>query len=366
LSAPETAVAVAFGPAGSGAGQDGRTPPVLYVAGHGTGDSDGLHRFCRLDGRWEGSLLARAAEVAAMARHPGLPVVYAVSGTAEGTVHAWDVSGDKGRLLGETGSRGTEPCHVAIDPVGRLLVVSNYASGTLALQRLGADGSFEGPAAQVALSGSSVDPLRQEHAHPHMAAFFRNGDAVLVADLGSDLLRHYALDVNANGEPALVEGPATAFPPGTGPRHLAILPHGGLVFSGELASTVLTGTASSGQWSMVPSTGRSGPARTRSARNYPGDIQASGDGRYVYCANRGQDTVATFAVDGGRLRLVSERDSGTRWPQHLLVAGDELLVAGRDSSTVVSFPLEDGFPGEPRPLFDCAGATWLLAGPAPG
>ena len=86
-------------------------------------------------------------------------------------------------------------------------------------------------------------------------------------------------------------------------------------------------------------------ARTRHRRNYPGDIQRSVDGRFVYFANRGNDTIATFDVSGAKPVLVSELDSTVFWPQHLLVHGDHLLVAGWDSSRVVAMKLENGVPG---------------------
>ena len=62
--------------------------------------------------------------------------------------------------------------------------------------------------------------------------------------------------------------------------------------------------------------------------------------------------------------LVGELDAGVSWPQHLLLDGDELLVAGRDTSNVAALALVDGIPVSSRVLFDCPGAAWLLpAGP---
>jgi len=118
--------------------------------------------------------------------------------------------------------------------------------------------------------------------------------------------------------------------------------------------------APANEWADVKSTTRTGPAKTRHLRNYPGDIQRSADGRFVYFANRGYDTISTFDVTGEIPVLVSELDSGVAWPQHLLVAGDFLLVAGWDSSLVMAMPLVEGKPGPAEPLFICSGAGWLL------
>jgi 6-phosphogluconolactonase len=127
---------------------------------------------------------------------------------------------------------------------------------------------------------------------------------------------------------------------------------------------VLTGRPDgpSAAWRVTPSTTRTGPAKTRTPRNYPGDIEGSVDGRFVYLANRGYDTIGTFAVGAGDPQFIAEMDTGVQWPQHLLVDGDELVIAGWDSGLVVSMPLVDGVPGDPTVLFECSGAGWLLAG----
>lgn len=335
----------------------------LYVAGRGSGPFDGLHRFVNVDGRWRGAHLATVDQLSALAWHPSLPVVYGVSGVGDdGSVHAWDVSGNSAHTLTEMPSGGVEPCHLAVDPDARLLVVTNYTTSTLAVWPLAEDGSLIGEGELIELKGASIDPDRQNAAHPHQVVF--NGDVLYVVDLGADVVRTFTVSERDNGADALTRVNEVPVPAGTGPRHLVLLPGRGVALSGELESSVLTGRLDDPPtgWLVAPSTRRSGPARTRSPRNYPGDIQCSPDGRFVYVANRGYDTVGTFAVGAGAPQLIAEVDSGVKWPQHLLVSGDELIVAGWDSGSVVAMPLTNGVPGEPRVLFECAGAGWLLPG----
>jgi 6-phosphogluconolactonase len=330
----------------------------LYVAAHGSGSDRGLYRFLHLDGRWRGELLAVVDHLAALDSHPFLPVVYGVSGTGDGVVYAWDVSGDSALALSVLPTDGVEPCHVVVSPDARMLVVTNYESGTLAIWRLAADGSLVGTAQLIRLTGSNSAPDRQEPAHPHQVTFSEG--LAYVVDLGAELVRIFT--VSEAESPAGMLSPLrdVATPAGTGPRHLVTLPSGEVAISGELAGTVLTGPldAGTGDWRQSPSSeGTRLPGRPR---NYPGDIQRSVDGRFVYVANRGYDTIATFAVGTDAPRPVGECDSLVRWPQHLLVTADDLLVAGRDSSLVVALSLRDGVPGNPRTLFECAGAAWLL------
>ncbi|WP_434080711.1 beta-propeller fold lactonase family protein [Sanguibacter sp. Z1732] len=84
------------------------------------------------------------------------------------------------------------------------------------------------------------------------------------------------------------------------------------------------------------------------------------DGRFVYFANRGYDTISLFDVSGEAPVLVVERDSGVRWPQHILVREGEILVAGWDSSQVVSLATDGGYLGEARVKFSVSTPGWLL------
>lgn len=333
----------------------------LYVAGRGSGPHDGLHRFMRRGGRWHGAHLTLVDQLSALAWHPSIPVVYGVSGGGEvGSVHAWDVSDGTAITLAAMPSGGAVPCHLAVDPNARMLVVTNYATSTLAVWPLAADGSLIGQGELIVLKVASLDSDRQGVSHPHQVVF--DGDVLHVVDLGADVVRTFAVAEHGTGAEALTPVRVVPVPTGTGPRHLVVLSAGGVAVSGELASTVLTGCPADRApgWLVSPSTQRTGPAHGRLLRNYPGDIQCSTDGRLVYLANRGYDTIATFAVGAGTPRLIAELDSGVKGPQHLLLANDELLVAGVDSSLVVAMPLRDGVPGEHRVLLECAGAAWLL------
>ncbi len=334
---------------------------ALLVASRGTGPEHGLTRWVQKDGAWQGTRLATVNQLSSLSRHPSLPVVYGTSRVDDdGDIHAWRIEGETAVTLGEKSSAGAEPCHIVVDPTGRLLLFANYTSSTIGVQRLDPQGSFDGPVDLVRLTGSGPEIERQEDAHPHQLFFV--DDTLFVIDLGADLVREFAIDPGRAGAAALRETRQTAVPAGAGPRHGVVLPDGRLAISGELGSNLLVGRPGDRPeaWAHVPSTKRTGPAKTRHTRNYPGDIQLSPDGRHVYFANRGYDTISTFDVSGKIPTLVSEIDATVAWPQHLLASADFVLVAGWDSSAVRVLPLDGGRPSDARPLFDCAGAGWLL------
>lgn len=333
----------------------------LLVASRGTFELHGLTRWVEEGGTWRGDTIARVNQLSSLARHPGLPVVYGTSGIgSDGAIHAWRIDGAAATTLGEKPSEGAEPCHLTVDPSGRLLVVTNYTTSTLGVQRLTADGSFDGAVGLIRLSGGGPEIERQDDAHPHQAFF--DGDTLIVIDLGADLVREFGVDPSRPAAEALTALRTTAVPANAGPRHGVVLPDGRLAISGELGSNLIVGKRGdpAANWADIGSTRETRPGTTRWRRNYPGDIQRSPDGRHVYLANRSINTVATFDVSGPVPVLVSELDTQTQWPQHLLVLDGHLLVAGWDSASVKALPLADGVPTGVTHLFDCPGAGWLM------
>ena len=329
----------------------------VLVAARGTSPEHGLWQFASEGGEWRGRQLATVGQLSSLCRHPVLPIVYGTA-SARGVVKAWRVADGAAVPLGEITS-GEDPCHLAVDPSGRLLVAANYGSSTLTLIALAEDGSF-GAMASLVLEGQGPDAERQEAAHPHQVLF--HDGIMLVVDLGADLVRRFAFDLGQSVDRMLTPIEPLAAPAGSGPRHGVFLPDGRLALSGELGSSLVVGAmARPAVWESTASTLRRGAARSRTPRNYPGDVQRSEDGRFVYLANRGHDTIAAFDVTSAAPRLVAEVESGGAWPQHLLVLGDRCLVANWDSNLVTALGLtEEGFDGAAEPLFDCPGPGWLL------
>ncbi len=85
---------------------------------------------------------------------------------------------------------------------------------------------------------------------------------------------------------------------------------------------------------------------------YPSEVAAGRDGRFVYLANRGPDTVTTFGWDGESASVVDETSTGGVWPRHMILIGDHLYVANERSHNVTVFRVDPdtGIPvpqGEP-------------------
>ncbi len=315
----------------------------LLIGGY-SGDKGAGTGITVLDGDLVGgdhvSVTIPADSASWIARHPELPVLYAVEETADGHVQAWSMaSGTPGEPLGRSATGGAEPAHLTVDSSGRFLITANYSGGSISVHELGPDGSI-GRRTDLVRHERHGEHERQEQAHPHMV---RDVDGeLLVTDLGGDAIYRYRL---GPGGKLMPEG-VVAAPPGSGPRH--VLPVGEHYFvTAELSGQVLGFDADGKLLSAVPASKADGA-------NQPSELASNG--RYLYVANRGPDTVSVFELDGtggshALPRYVAEVPVGV-WPRHIALDGDLLYVANERSHEVMVLRIdpETGIPAHMRTI----------------
>ncbi|MEU4158049.1 lactonase family protein [Actinoplanes sp. NPDC026670] len=286
-------------------------------------------------------LAARTPSPSFLAQHPTLPVLYAVNELDQGTVSAFAVGPDCSLVpLTTRPTGGSDPCHLAVTGDGRHLVVANYASGSVSVHPLDGDGVPGERSDSLTLTGAGPDAERQTGPHAHQVV--PDGADVLISDLGSDRVWRARLDSNT-GRLGLPETAVEA-KPGTGPRHLVRSADGALLVVGEL-----TGTLSWHRPAGAPVLEPRGEIATSTSAGpvYPSEITMGRDGRFVYVANRGPDTVSTFAWDGDDVTLIAEVPVSGVWPRHMVLLGDHLYVTNQRSHNVTVFRIdpETGIPG---------------------
>ncbi|MEE6257322.1 lactonase family protein [Plantactinospora sonchi] len=292
-----------------------------------------------------------------LARHPRLPVLYAVNELTEGTVSAWTIR-DDGSLtaLGVRSTGGDSPCHLATDAAGEFLYVANYGSGSVSVHPLDPSGAPGERTDLVRHTGHGAVPDRQEGPHAHMVSPDPTGTSLFVVDLGTDSVHRYRRDdagrLHATGR--------TATRPGTGPRHLTRHPDGRRAFlAGELDASVtaydLDGADGLTERGRVAASDRSGPVQ-------PSEITVGPDGRFLYLANRGVGTVSVFDLDGDLPRYVAEVETTGDWPRHITVLGGHLYVSEERSGVVVVLPVDPatGVPGPATVRLPVASPTCVL------
>jgi len=295
-----------------------------------------------------------------VAFHPSGKYLYAVgelpavAGKKGGAVSAFalDAASGKLTLLNQQSSQGPGPCHVAVDPTGKVAVVANYSGGSTASFPIGSDGRLGEAASFHQHEGHGPNKKRQQGPHAHSATFSPDGRFVYVADLGTDKLMIYRVDT-ASGKIEPNDPPAADIIPGAGPRHMAFHPNGRLAYViNELGCTItpLRFDAKTGVLEALTSVPTIG-ADYREP-NTTAEVQVHPNGRFVYGSNRGQDTIAIFAADAasGALTYVASESTQGKTPRNFTIdpTGQYLLAANQDGGNVVAFRI-DGQTGKLTP-----------------
>ena len=327
---------------------EAHTDPDLLYVGTYTQDtkSEGIY-LVRMDRR-SGELIQVGAADAGpnpsfLAIHPSGKTLYAVNELDQGAVSALAIDSATGGLtkLDTEPSRGGAPCYVSLDQSGRAAFVANYATGSVAVLPVQANGALGSAAAVDQHTGKGPNAERQEGPHAHCIVPDPSNRFLLSADLGADRVFLYRLDIEA-GTLRQVDGGAAVMRAGAGPRHIAFHPSLPLVFvSNELDSTVATLRFDAGRGTLsLQGTAPTVPAGW-SGTNYPADIHIAGSGRTLYVSNRGHNSIAVFSVAAstGTLALAQVIPTDGDWPRNFSLdpTGRWLLVANQRSDSIVVF-----------------------------
>jgi 6-phosphogluconolactonase len=262
-----------------------------------------------------------------------------------GSVSAFALNPETGdvRLLNIQPTLGADPCYLSADPGGRYVLVANYSGGSLTVLPVKNDGSLGKATDVVQHKGSSVKP-RQTGPHAHCVIFDPGDRFAYAADLGLDKVMIYRFE-NQTGTLKPANPRWGVLKPGAGPRHLAFLPDGLILYSvNELDSTLSV-------FSVNRSTGALEHRQTLptlppdfNGENFPADIHVSPSGEFVYCSNRGHDSIAVFAVNkkSGGLAIQQHEPTGGKWPRNFTIdpTGKFLLVANQRSDTITVFSID--------------------------
>ena len=245
-----------------------------------------------------------------------------------------------------TGEKAGGACHVTVDATGKIAVSSQYGSGTVSVFSLSDDGSIVERTQLIQhTGGSKVVGRRQNSPHAHYCGFDVDNKFAFVCDLGLDRVKIYKID---HEKRELVEHGEAVCEPGGGPRHMKFHPGGKYAFVlNELAMSlsVFDYDAASGSMNLkqtvktIPDS-----SRDNEVFNSASEILVHPGGKFVYSANRGNDTVSAFEFDeaAGELKRIQIEPVRGSWPRNINLSpdGNWLLAAGADSNSVAPFKID--------------------------
>ncbi|MBI4264033.1 MAG: lactonase family protein [Acidobacteria bacterium] len=286
-----------------------------------------------------------------------------------GGISAFAIDRENGSLrhLNTLPSMGANPVGVIIDKTNARVLVANHGAvafvstvtkrngvpvvdtvtddATIALFPVKPDGSLE-PASDVHVFARRPPTESGRAAAAHQVIFDRTQRWAIASDNGYDHLYVYPFNPGSR----TLEGKAFATPPGKAPRHFALHPRAPYFFiTNEREASVSsfhfdsnTGEVRAVQTSATIPQGYSGPNVS------PSNIQIHPNGKFIYAANRGDNSVAIFAIDegSGRMSPVSTVTCGGRGPREMNFepSGRYFYVCNQQSSDVTTF-VADGNTG---------------------
>ncbi len=286
-----------------------------------------------------------------LAKHPTLPVLYAVGGlkgvpvvaafAIEGTIEKPSLAFLNSVAIGDGGA-----AHVSVDNSGRTLFTAQYGGGSVAAFSLASNGELNRRMELIDHQGGArVVPDRQNESHAHWTGVSPDNRFLFVPDLGLDAVVIYKLDAATSKIEPHGSG---IVPPGSGPRHMKFHPNGRWIYVlNELALTVTV-------FEYDPINGTMSPKQTietvpaveleREKAKSASEIRVHPNGKFVYAANRGHDTITVFSVDpsNGNLKWVQCENTRCATPRNFNLSLDAkwLLVAGQLSNTLGLFSVD--------------------------
>jgi 6-phosphogluconolactonase len=326
----------------------------LALLGTYTGEnSEGIYAV-RLDSETGAlstpQLVAELSNPEFLALHPNGKFVYALTrserpeGTNSGAVAAFEVDVESGHLslLNVQSSNAGSLTHLAVDASGRMLMAASYGGGYVVSFPIESDGRLGSRASFISHDGPlGPNAIRQEKPHPHSVTLSPDNRFAFVADLGLDRVFIYGLSPEdrtiAPHDPAFF-----AVEPGAGPRHTRFSTDGTTFYVlDELDCTITSCRYDAADGVAEPFQRISTLPNDFEGSNTDSEIRVHPNGRFVYSANRGHDSLAVFARDPetGALTRIEVVPCGGNHPRNFSLTPDGawLLCAHQHSNSMAAF-----------------------------
>ncbi|PKG22027.1 lactonase family protein [Niallia nealsonii] len=249
---------------------------------------------------------------------------------------AIDSSNGKLQLLNGQYAEGASPCHVSVDSNENYVLAGNYHKGTAEAYPLNKENGFVQPVSSIIEhSGTGPNTARQEKPHMHFVGFTPDENFVVSVDLGTDTVETYKL---SDGDLQVVS--SLSVKPGSGPRHITFHPNGKFAYiMTELSNEVISLSYDSESGKLEELQYISTLPIDFTENSQGSAIHLSSDGKFVYAANRGHNSIAVFSANSetGELVFVERISTEGNWPRDFVLdPTEQFIVASNEQSDTLT------------------------------
>jgi 6-phosphogluconolactonase len=324
---------------------------LAFIGTYTRGKSEGVYTY-RLDPATGAlsyvSVAKGLVNPSFVAIHPQWHTLYAVNEVSElggkpgGGVAALRIEANGAlTLLSQQSTIGKGPCHVSVDHSGKMVMVANYGSGSVAAYLVQADGSLGEASDFHQHAGSSVDSRRQTGPHAHSIQPDPPNRYALTPDLGMDKVIIYKMDLAA-GKLLPNAVPFFTTHPGDGPRHLDFSPDGKYVYIiTEMGNSMIACAYNAATGALQELQTLATLPEGYSERSHCADVHVSPNNKFLYGSNRGHDSLAIYAIDQatGKLTTVGHASTQGKTPRNFSLSPDGafLYAANQDTDNIVAY-----------------------------
>jgi len=260
-----------------------------------------------------------------------------VDGMNAGAVSSFLLNPQSGALqfVNRVPSGGAGPAHVSVDRRGRFVFVANYNGGTAAVLPLADNGTLSNAVDTESFGGG---------AQSHQILVDGTNSFVFVVNKGLSNVAQFDYD-DETGALTANTPPGVALAGGAGSRHIAFHPSAPFAYViNELNSTVATLSYNATEGTLTSVQTLSSLPAGAGGGNTGAEIVVAPSGNFVYASNRGNDSIAIFAVDATtrQLSVVGHQPTGGATPRSFALepSGRRMLVANQGANEVVSFTVD--------------------------
>lgn len=249
---------------------------------------------------------------------------------------------------------GADPAFLAPDRSGRFLLTAYYVANKVTVHRIAADGSLSGQPLQTVPTAKNAHGITIDSGNRH----------VFVSHTGANRIHQFQLDSSqgtlAAHQPAFVE-----CEPGEHPRHIVLHPSDQWAYTSHEAGDslgVFQVDAQSGNLSSLQTVSTI-PTEFDGAKNSTARCEMTPDGKFIYVANRGHDSIAGFAInqETGRVQALGQTPT-EQTPRSFTISADgkHLYAAGQASGRIAAFHIRRDGGLERFATYDSGPVSWWI------